>query len=226
MVWNNVPYRDFVILEYKVKNTSAVGITNFHFGIFADWDVSTGGATDQASWDASTKLGYVHAAQSPTKPNAGIQVLTGNANYFAIDNDPAIAGNPFGLYDGFTDAEKFTSVSDGLTKLQAGDPTTGGDVSHSVSSGPYSINAGEEITIAFALHASKTIEGLINSAKYADTLYNLTLKAPVPLVENSEICYSAEAILTATGAGKFNWYKEFTGGTPIFSGRSLVRVPC
>jgi hypothetical protein len=29
MVWNNSPYRDFVILEYKVKNTSSVSITIF-----------------------------------------------------------------------------------------------------------------------------------------------------------------------------------------------------
>lgn len=225
LVWNNSPYRDFVILEYKIKNTSASSLTNFHFGIFADWDISSGGATDQAAWDPSTKLGYVHEAQSTGKPHAGIQVLTGNANYFAIDNDPSIAGNPFGIYDGFTDTEKFTSVSNGLNKLQAGNPTTGGDVSHSVSSGPYSINAGEEITVAFALHGAMTIDALIKSAKYADSLYNYTLKAPVPVVENSEACYSGEAVLTATGATKFNWYKEFTGGTPVFSGSQFTTPP-
>jgi hypothetical protein len=94
-----------------------------------------------------------------------------------------------------------------------------------VSSGPYSINAGEEITIAFALHAANTIDALINSAKYADSVYNFTLKAPVPVAGNFETCYSDEAVLTASGAGKFNWYKEFTGGTPIFSGSQFTTPP-
>ncbi|HEX6889631.1 MAG TPA: S8 family serine peptidase [Chryseolinea sp.] len=217
MVWNNAPYRDFVILEYKVKNTSANALTDFYFGLFADWDVSSGGSTDKAAWDDDTKLGYVHATQ-PGKPHAGIQVLNGNANYFAIDNDPTIAGNPFGLYDGFTDSEKFTSISTGLAKLQAGNATTGNDVSHSVSSGPYSINAGEEITIAFALHAAMTKEALTTSAMYADSMYNFTLSAPIPVVADVEICHGDVAVLDASGAGKFNWYKDFTGGSPIFSG--------
>jgi subtilisin family serine protease/PKD repeat protein len=222
MVWNHSPYRDFVILEYKVKNTSASALTNFHFGIFADWDISSGGANDRASWDAGTKLGYVHTAQQSNKPQAGIQVLSGTAQYFAIDNDPSIAGNPFGTYDGFTDVEKFTSISNGLARLQAGNPSTGNDVSHSVSSGPYSINAGEEITIAFALHAALTNDALIQSAKYADSVYNFTLKAPVPVVETTEACYYDEAVLIATGAGKFNWYKEFTGGSPFFTGSQFT----
>ena len=222
LVWNISPYRDFVILEYKVKNTSSTALTNFHFGIFADWDVSPAGANDLASWDADTKLGYVHGAQSSSKPRAGIQVLSGTANYFAIDNDPSIAGNPFGIYDGFTDVEKFTSISNGLAKVDAGNPGMGGDVSHAVASGPYLINAGEEIIIAFALHATMTQNALINSAKYADSLYNFTLKAPVPLVESTEACYDDEVVLTATGAGKFKWYKEFTGGSPIYTGSQFT----
>lgn len=222
LVWNHSPYRDFVILEYKVKNTSSSALTDFHFGIFADWDVSSAGAGDRASWDNETRLGYVYAAQSPNKPQTGIQILTGTANYFAIDNNPAIVGNPFGLYDGFTDEEKFTSIASGMAKLEAGNPTNGNDVSHSVGSGPYSINAGEEITIAFALHAAMTHDGLINSAKYADSVYNFTLKAPLPLVEDTVICYADVAVLTATGAGKFNWYKEFTGGSPIYSGSQFT----
>ena len=225
LVWNNAPYRDFVILEYKVKNTSADALTDFYFGLFADWDVSSAGATDKASWEADTKLGYVHAAQATGKPHAGIQVLSGNANYFAIDNDPAIAGNPFGIYDGFTDTEKFTSISSGLTKLEAGNATTGNDVSHSVTSGPYSINSGQEITIAFALHAAMTKDGMISSAMYADSIYNFTLKAPVPIVNTAETCYGDEAVLDAEGAGNFNWYKEFTGGSPIFSGSQFITPP-
>ncbi len=163
------------------------------------------------------------AAQPSSLPRAGIQALTGNATYYAIDNDNTIAGNPFGLYDGFTDAEKHTSISSGLVKINAGG-TSGNDVSHVVGSGPYTIAGGQEITIAFALHGASTQTNLINSAKYADSLYNYTFKAPKPVANSIEVCQGTDALLKASGATKFNWYKEFIGGTPVFSG-SQFKIP-
>ncbi len=218
LVWENDPYRNFIILEYKVRNTTSSPIDDFYFGIFADWDIASAGRGDRAGWDNETRLGYVFPAQSSALPQSGIQALNGTAHYYAIDNDQTIAGNPFGIYDGFTDDEKFMSISSALGKVQAGNPTFGGDVSHVVASGPYTITPGEEVTIAFALHAASTNAALITSARYADSLYNFTLKAPQPAVENTNLCYGSAAQLEATGAGDFNWYADFTGGTPIFSG--------
>ena len=218
LVWNDEPFRDFVILEYKVKNTSASVIPDFHFGVFADWDIALGGGNDRASWDSETRLGYVFPGMPLNLPQAGIQALNGNAHYYAIDNDQTIPGNPFGIYDGFTDNEKFLTISSGLSKIQAG-AANGNDVSHVVATGPYTIDPGQEVTFAFALHASKSTIGLITSAKYADTLYNYTLKAPLPTVDPEiVICYGSSATIEASGATNFKWYKDFTGGSPIFSG--------
>jgi len=218
MVWKDNPYRDFVILEYKIKNMTAAVINNFHFGLFADWDISAAGASDKASWDNATKLGYVYTTQPAGMPLAGMQVLGAPSHYYAIDNDESIAGNPFGIYDGFTDAEKFKSVSSGLLKVQAGNATGGGDVSHAAASGPYIINPGGEITVAFALHAALTKDALINSAKYADSVYNYTFKEPMPVISVAQVCYGSKAILQATGATKFKWYKDLIGGSPFFTG--------
>lgn len=221
LVWKDDPYKNFVILEYKIKNTTSSPITNFHMGIFADWDIAANGGSDRASWDADTRLGYVFPAQPSTLPRAGIQVLSGEPNYYAIDNDHTIVGNPLGLYDGFSDAEKFTTLSDGLSKTQAGG-TNGSDVSHVVSSGPHVIPAQEEITIAFALHGAGSLTDLINSAKYADTLYNYTFNAVKPIVADVEVCDSGDAILSAGGATKFNWYREPSGGSPVSSASKLI----
>jgi subtilisin family serine protease len=223
MVWDNDPYKNFVILEYKIKNTTATAMSNFYMGIFADWDVLSGGASDRASWDQDTRLGYVYGAQPSSLPRAGIQALTGSPTYYAIDNDNTVSGNPFGLYDGFTDAEKHLSISAGLVRLNAGG-ATGNDVSHVVGSGPYSIDAGKEITIAFALHGAKTQADLIKSANYADSIYSYTFNAPKPVANNIQSCLGADAVLRATGATKFNWYSELTGGSPIFSG-SQFSIP-
>ena len=219
LVWKNDPFKNFVILEYKVRNMTASAIADFYFGIFADWDIALSGGGDRASWDNDTRLGYVFPATLSNLPNAGIQALSENVHYYAIDNDQTIASNPFGIYDGFTDNEKFLSISSGLGKVQAGNPTTGNDISHVVGVGPYTINPGEYVTLAFALHASSTVTGLITSAKYADTLYNYTMNAPLPIVDSEvRICDGETAIIEASGATSFKWYKEFTGGSPIFTG--------
>lgn len=223
LVWRETPYDKFVILEYKVKNTQATTMSNFYFGMFADWDISYHGGNDAARWNNETKLGYVYPKQSTELPHAGVQLLLGNSNYFAIDNDHTISGNLLGLYDGYTDAEKFTTISNGLSKDEAGNSTTeGNDVSHVVSAGPYTIGAGEEITIAFALHAANNFDDLVLSAKYADSIYNYTLNATQPVVAEVETCYGGSAQLTATGAAKYKWYKDFTGGEPLATTNQFI----
>jgi serine protease len=217
LAWKNSPDDKFVILEYKIKNPLTHPLHNFHFGIFADWDISP--SNDAANWDAADKLGYVYPAQTSTKPYAGIQLLTGNANYYAIDHDQNIPGNPFGTYDGFTDVEKITTLT--TSRLSAG-AGTGSDVGHVVSAGPLTIGAGQEITLAFALHAAVNFNDLKASAKYADTIYNYTLKAPQPAISNVNTCYHSAATLTATGAAKFKWYKTSTGGEAFFTGNQYV----
>jgi serine protease len=221
LVWREAPYDKFVILEYTIKNPTATPLSNFHMGIFADWDISLNGGGDAALWNDAIHLGYVFPKQSSSLPHAGIQLLTGNGDYYAIDNDASISGNPFGLYDGFTDAEKFTTIS--TDRLEAGNTTANGnDVSHVVSAGPYTINPEQEITLAFALHAANNLTDLLMSAQYADSLYNYTLAAARPVVDTVETCEGCPATLIASGATAFKWYKNFTGGAPVATGSQLT----
>jgi hypothetical protein len=222
LVWDNDPYRDFIILEYKIQNLSNATISNLFTALFADWDIVNNGANDRAGWNAEKKLGYIYAAQGGPNPVTGIQALTGTPQYYAIDNDQTVSGNPFGIYDAFTDAEKFTSMSGGVARTQAGNPTTGDDVSHVVGSGPYVIAPGETVTVAFALHASFSSNDILISAAYADSVYNYAFNAPRPVVADVQACYGNPATLSATGASKFKWYSEATGGSAIAEGQSLT----
>ncbi|MGC3944169.1 MAG: S8 family serine peptidase [Chryseolinea sp.] len=225
LVWNEQPDRNFVILEYTVKNQTTSTMQDLYFGLFADWDIADQGAHDRAGWDAQSRLGYVYPMTGVQLPRAGIQVLTGQPHYRALDNDPSVVGNPFGLYDGFTDDEKFTSISNGLSRTEAGSVSNGGDVSHTVGSGPYTIEQGETITIAFALHAAMSQDELIASAKRADTVYNLMLKAPVPTIGVTKTCEGTPAVLKPSGAGTFHLYKDLIGGEPIAAGTTLTTGP-
>lgn len=219
LAWKEAPYDKFVIMEYTVKNTTANPLNNFYLGLFADWDVTTNGVADIAKFDALNNLGYVYPNAGTGLPHAGIQLLTGSISYFAIDNDQNQAGNPFGLYDGFTDTEKFQSLS--TSRAEAGVAAGGADVSHVVSAGPFTIAAGQEVKIAFALHAAHTLDELKLSAQHADTAYNYMLTAPQPVVAEGNACYGSSTVLNATGAGSFNWYTDFTGGQPFHSGSSF-----
>jgi serine protease len=231
LVMKDAPYDKFVILEYKVKNSATSTLSNFYFGIFSDWDITTNGQQDAADWDNSNKMGYVYPAKTAAKPYAGIQLLTGSPAYYAIDNDSAIAGNPWGLYykttGNFSDAHKFQTISatigSGNERLKAGVLTSGGaDVSHVVSSGPYTIASGQTITIAFALHAAANFSDLQTSARYADSLYNYTMQASKPLANPDTICYNAQTTLNASGANSINWYNTFTGGQSFFNGTQYI----
>lgn len=220
LAWKEAPYDKFVIMEYTITNPTAAPINNFYFGLFADWDITTNGVNDHAGWDDLLKLGYVNPVGVAALPHTGIQLLAGGApSYFAIDNNQAVLGNPFGLYDGFTDAEKFQALN-GIERTEAG--VVGGDVSHVVGAGPINIPAGQQVKIAFALHGAANLDDLIESAKYADTVYNYTLAAPQPVVPTVNACYGAAASVTATGATSFKWYTDFTGGASFFTGSNFI----
>lgn len=223
LAWKEAPYDKFIILEYTIKNPTATPISNFYLGLFADWDITDSGTDDIAKWDNSNKLGYVYPTTGSALPHTGIQLLTGTPSYYAIDNDQAVAGgSSFGLYDGFTDAEKFQTLSSGLGRLEAGVSVGGSDVSHVVGSGPFTIPAGQQVVVAFALHAAHNLPDLQTSAQYADTAYNYMLNAPKPVVAEANACYGGGTTLSATGASSFNWYTEFTGGTPFHTGVSYT----
>ena len=85
LVWKEAPYEKLVIFEYKIRNPTSQDINNFHFGIFADWDITASGAGDAAKWDAADNMGYVYPAKASAKPYGGIQLLTGTPEYFAIE---------------------------------------------------------------------------------------------------------------------------------------------
>ena len=175
---------DYVIMKYRIKNTTASAISNFYAGLFADWDIGANGDLNKADWDAANQMGYIWRTDNNPGTYVGMSLLSSNnPSYWAIDNDNTIAGNPWGIYDGFTDQEKFTSLSSGIGRTQAG-VTAGRDVANVIGSGPYNIPSNGEITIAFALIAGDNLNDLKTNAIAAKNKYNLLLSV---VNYNSEI---------------------------------------
>ncbi len=223
MVWKGDPDNNYFIIQYDIKNNGSSALKNFYGGLYADWDISNMGGNDRANWDSLYRVGYIYSLDTARPFYGGIQVLTGNPNYYAIENDNTLPGNAWGVYDGFTDAEKFQSLSSGLKKITAGyELGSGTDVSHTVASGPYTVKPGDSVILAFAIHAAKDLPELLASAAAADTMYNYTLRAQVPVPSNDTVCWNSNALLTASGANRFNWYTDKSGGNPVYSGDSLA----
>lgn len=151
---------DYIIMRYRIKNTNATDVTNFYAGLFGDWDLGSQGDLNKVDYDPSNRLGYIWRTDNNPSTYAGVSLLSAtNVSYWAIDNDNTVSGNPWGIYDGFTDAEKYQSLSSGIGRTQAGG-TNGRDVANVLGSGPYTIPSNGEITIAFALVAGSNLADL------------------------------------------------------------------
>lgn len=173
VVLNSYSYSDFlnsdyVILHYKFINTTSSTISNFHAGLFFDWDLIDGsGVDDIALWDSVNKMGYVYNQPGTTPYFVGSALIShSNYHFRAINN----AGNDggWGIYDGFSDAEKWQSISGGISKTQAG----AGDVSFVVASGPFTINAGDTLSISFVVLAGNNLNELQSTLLYAKQKWN------------------------------------------------------
>jgi hypothetical protein len=90
-----------------------------------------------------------------------------NANNYSIDYVTGGAGG-VDMNGGFTTAEKYTTLS--TNRLSAGAPN-GQDVMHTVSSGSFTLNPGEEQMVSFAIIAGDSLLDIQTSADAAQTKY-------------------------------------------------------
>jgi hypothetical protein len=152
--FNDLDNENYILLKYDLTNKTASTINNLYAGMFFDWDI-TDGSDDVTYYDTTGNFGYTyHIGGDPTTWVATTLVSSNEYGFWAINNAGGDGG--FSIYDGYTDAEKWLSVSSGIGKAQAG----AGDVSHVVSGGPYSIQPNETINVAFSIAGGFNINDL------------------------------------------------------------------
>jgi hypothetical protein len=147
-------------------------------GLYIDWDmVESSGTNDLTAYDNTGNFGYVHHQGLVPDTTIGIGLLSdNNYGFYAIQNSSGT-----GKF-GYTDHEKWTALSSGLTHTSAG-PT---DIANVTSSGPYNIPSGGSIDVAFALAADVGVANLRTAFANARTKYNSIItsvndsKNPIP----------------------------------------------
>jgi len=167
LAWSNPGDDKYVIVEYTIKNTSTSTLSNLYAGIFADWDIQDY-SLNKGNENAALKMGYVYNTTA-TGLWAGIKLLTSTPFlHYAVDN--IAGGGGANLSDGYNTAEKYTTLS--TNRATAGGTGTGNDVIDVVSSGPFTIPAGDSVRVAFALIAGDDLNDLNTSATNAQIKYD------------------------------------------------------
>ncbi len=201
--YSGSPNQNFVILRYDFTNNSDSTIANYYAGIFLDWDmVEASGDSDYTAYDSTGNLGYVyHEGGNPKTWIGSALISSNNYGYFGILNDGSDGG--INIYDGFSHAEKWQTISNGIGKSQAGP----GDISEVTSSGPYTIAPGQTIDVGFAIaggsnlndlrtsiaNARSAYQSIITDVKNEKTVvysYELSQNYPNPFNPNTIISYS------------------------------------
>jgi serine protease len=180
--WSTPGDDKYVIVEYKFHNTSATTWTNFYVGLFADWDIQTY-ANNKCDEVPALKLGYsYHTAVNGLY--GGMKVLSHTPfNHYGLDN---IAGGGGGIdigdTDGYSLVDKYATLSTG--RATAGTATAnGGDVHDVVSTGPFTVAAGDSVTVAFALLGGDNLADISQSATNAQIKYDGVI-LPTKKVQN------------------------------------------
>ena len=177
-------YEDLIILKYVMYNTTSVTVNNLYAGVFFDLDMNDY-ANDSVGYDNTGQFAYI--MDNDSDESEKINEIIGTAlisdtqyGYQPLNNrdssfndDTQRDTNPV-----FTDEDKWLSLSGGVA-----DYGYTGDVAVIASGGPYSIEPGGYINIAFAVAGGYTIDSLRTSIQNARLKY---AGIPTDVEDNNE----------------------------------------
>jgi hypothetical protein len=137
-----------VFAKYTIRNSSSYIVReDVYLGLFNDWDIGNAGNNSTSYSVADSVLYLSHVSPNSSQPYVAVAHMSPISGALAIDN--TIEGErdslTFGLYDGFTDEEKKSSMKAGTVRTDIQNT----DVSAVTASGPYSVDPGAEITVGF-----------------------------------------------------------------------------
>lgn len=168
--WDDPGFEKFVIVEYTLTNTGGSSLTNLFSGIYSFWEMPNGQFYNLnyiADWDASRNMGFARNANNPLGSFAGVKLLSyGPASWYAFNNNGA--GGSINLFDGFTEAEKYTAISNGVSRPTA----IPGTISGLLGTGPLQIASGDSVKVAFAILLGDDLADLQAAADSAQVKYD------------------------------------------------------
>lgn len=221
---NTSAFEKTVFLEYKVINQSNMNWDSIYVGHFIDWDIQNY-ATNKADYDYTNRLGYAYNVGAGGL-YAGITLLTKqDVNYYAMDNI-LVGGNNINPNAGFSESEKFTTLSSGIGRPQAGTQPTGNDISMVMGGRINHLNIGDTAVIAFALVSGNSLTDLQTSAANALAKFIQLNTGPKPNAQVQTLCYkdTATFVISPDPGKKFNFYDTIPAQNiaPVHTGNTYT----
>jgi serine protease len=197
--------RNMVFLRYDITNVSTNVHEQLHAGLFFDWDIGANSQTDIAWFDDSLDMALAMDTTGTPRTRVVVGVLplateTG-VKYWGINNRDSDDTLRIGIYNGFSKAEKWKALSQGIIK-PVSDIT---DVSQVISSGAIDLPAGDTLVAGFALIAGETVREVTDAVPHARDAWARVIRpiditavrAPAALPVNARILAAAPQPLRA-----------------------------
>ncbi len=143
---NSTLYKDIILVSYDITSLEKQDIKELFFGQFFDWDISLSGKNDVIEFVPKYNFAYAKDGKNENLPGVYIKILSPyNNNFYAINNN----GNDssISVYDGFTEEEKWETISSGLKRIYAAN----NDCSMVLSAGPIEIAPLDTVNLSFAI---------------------------------------------------------------------------
>lgn len=155
--FDEAAYDDFVMMAFDLINMRAKSLTNLYFALYMDWDIGDSSDNNSVGYDEENQLAYTYEASSSIY--GGVTVLgdTEASAYRSYDNREE-------LDDGFTDSDKYQALKGGI---QLTTSTATNDYSQLFGVGPFTIPAGDTITVGLAVVGGASLTQLQQNAQNA-----------------------------------------------------------
>jgi hypothetical protein len=158
-----------IIVRYFLRNDSIEKLSNLHFSFLADFDLL--GGSESIAYDRATDLIF---QESDSGPCVGLVALKNITSFRSLDNGSGKLG--------FNRPEMFDLISSGGVDV---DSALAGDMLFFVGTGPFTIQPGDSVEVAFALVAGNDAATAFANAAAAVQRYDVTTHTeenePLPL---------------------------------------------
>ncbi len=171
---------NYIIVRTALNNSSPQKIDSLYAGFFIDWDIPEDDyANNTTKYDSLDNFAYGYNSNTPTV-YVGTALISHNSyGYYPIKNDATTGDVRLFDSNGFTDAEKFITLS---KNLETGFQETG-DISYVVSGGPFNLQPGHTESIAYSIAAASTLDELRAVIKRSREKYK---SVPTNIIEEKQ----------------------------------------
>jgi hypothetical protein len=211
---------DALFLSYHIENKSGQDIDSLALGQYNDWDLENP-AANFCFWIDSLSMGVTRGQGFRTR-FAATQILSdGEPAYYAIDAINSSANGNINLFDGFSVAEKWQTLSNGIGRTSAGLSPSGNNVVQVTGVKLRNLKNGQKRKVSFAYLFADSLETLIRIARLNRTNYKSENTSPSPPAKSEFFCENDTLNTTISGgtaSTQIHIYSDSTALQPVFSG--------